>query len=275
MIASYYVNNDKVQSNMVFGGTHPDVIELPEAAKSKLAVEDIDFLTKHTNRKPTLGAHKWYILNHAETLSPQSQNKLLKTLEESQNGVRFILNASSLSSILSTIQSRCRIVKINPFSENEFQEAFWSEDKEVPSLVLSVAQGSLTRLDNFLQNPAHLEVFKTTLNALSLLTSSKAVLDCVVALTNTKADISEIIDYMEMIFRDCMVWDLGQRDLIALKESKDKIEQLANLYSALACEKILSFLLKVRRRKEFNANANSLLDNLIFTIAEYRIKYST
>lgn len=57
---------------------------------------------------PQFGLIRLGIITHAEALSFQAQNALLKLLEEPPEGVRIILFISRIESILPTILSRCR-----------------------------------------------------------------------------------------------------------------------------------------------------------------------
>ena len=60
-----------------------------------------------------------YIIDDADTMTREAQNCLLKTLEEPPEFANIILIGSNESSFLSTIKSRCTIIKFNPISDEQ------------------------------------------------------------------------------------------------------------------------------------------------------------
>ena len=97
---------------------HPDVSVL---GRSKVSVKDIRELTDSAYLSANEGVRKIFILEGMEKYNPQSQNALLKTLEEPPSGVVFIVTTASKSAILPTILSRCCVLtpKINGYAYHE------------------------------------------------------------------------------------------------------------------------------------------------------------
>ncbi|MCL2255949.1 MAG: DNA polymerase III subunit [Firmicutes bacterium] len=98
-------------------GSRIDINEFPKEAskdgEEKILVADIDALNSSITLKPVESEKKVYIINKAESMNVQSQNKLLKTLEEPPQNNVIILNCQSISTILKTIQSRCKTIHLN------------------------------------------------------------------------------------------------------------------------------------------------------------------
>ena len=69
-------------------------------------------LQKRLNTKPILSKYKFYIISPADALNLNSANKLLKTIEEPEEGIIGFLITSNLDLIINTIKSRCEIQKI-------------------------------------------------------------------------------------------------------------------------------------------------------------------
>jgi len=99
-------------------GSHPDITVL---GRTKVKVDDIRDLTESAYLSANEGYRKIYILEGMEKYNPQSQNALLKTLEEPPEGVVFIITAASKSSVLPTILSRCCVLtpKISGYAYHE------------------------------------------------------------------------------------------------------------------------------------------------------------
>ena len=101
---------------------YPDCKIYPEPGK-KFNAEAAVALIEDSAMRPTVGEKKLYIISSFEDCSPIVQNKLLKVIEEPPAGVGFILGATTLSPVLSTILSRVRLLEIAPFTQQQIFEA--------------------------------------------------------------------------------------------------------------------------------------------------------
>ena len=85
-------------------GTHPDCIFV--SGVEKTTVEDIKKIEDEAYLSSNEADSKVFILEDADEYNVQCQNKLLKIIEEPPKGVKFVLTASSVGSILPTVRSR-------------------------------------------------------------------------------------------------------------------------------------------------------------------------
>lgn len=90
---------------------NPDY-EILETSEKSIKVDQIRELQKDITKKPILGERKVYIISEANKLNVAAQNCLLKTLEEPPEYVTLILVASSVYSVIGTVRSRVKCVKI-------------------------------------------------------------------------------------------------------------------------------------------------------------------
>lgn len=74
--------------------------------------DDILYLQSQIKTKPILSDKKFYIIENADLMNDSAANKLLKTIEEPQEGIVGFLIAESPTTILPTIKSRCQIETI-------------------------------------------------------------------------------------------------------------------------------------------------------------------
>lgn len=103
--------NCKCRSCQSFdGGNHPDYFVINEDEVT-IKIEQIRDLTSKVIEQPIISNKKIYIINHADKMTVEAQNCLLKTLEEPPEFAVIILTTSNLNAILTTIKSRC--MKIN------------------------------------------------------------------------------------------------------------------------------------------------------------------
>ena len=104
-------------------GNHPDVIFVsPEDKKKSISVAQIRAIRTDAYIKPHMQGKKVFILNKCESLSEQSQNALLKILEEPPQNVIFILITESGDRLLDTIISRCVMLSLVPPETDECLE---------------------------------------------------------------------------------------------------------------------------------------------------------
>lgn len=90
----------------VMSGRHPDVTVISPQDR-KISVDDIRQVRLDANISPFEAECKVVIFQQAQTLNVQSQNALLKILEEPPRSVYFILTAPGAKLLLSTVDSRC------------------------------------------------------------------------------------------------------------------------------------------------------------------------
>ena len=96
-------------------GNNPDYEEIiPDG--NNIKIEQIRQMQRKIIESPIISSKKVYVLDDADTLTREAQNCLLKTLEEPPEFATIILIGSNESSFLSTIKSRCTILKFDNIS---------------------------------------------------------------------------------------------------------------------------------------------------------------
>lgn len=104
-------------------GASPDVIELdlPEGRKS-IGVDAVRGIKMAAHIRPNDLDCKFFLINHAEMLTKEAQNALLKLLEEPPKGVYILLLCTNVSALLPTIRSRAPVLRMQSFSADELTE---------------------------------------------------------------------------------------------------------------------------------------------------------
>ena len=97
--------NSKLENN-------PDFISIKTSEKA-IKVDEIRELQKDILKKPINGERKVYVIYEAYKLNLASQNCLLKTLEEPPTYITLILIAPSVYSVIGTVRSRVKAIKIS------------------------------------------------------------------------------------------------------------------------------------------------------------------
>lgn len=102
----------------VLEGRHPDVTVI-NAGEDKVGVDDIRKVRLDANISPFEAECKIVIFDGAQNLNVQSQNALLKILEEPPRSVYFILTAPSSKLLLQTVDSRCAKFSLGSLSAKD------------------------------------------------------------------------------------------------------------------------------------------------------------
>ncbi len=141
-------------------GTHPDLHRIhrglsryhpdPAVRARKATVLGIDvirhFLIERAGLFPSRGQAKVFLIPEAHLLSDESQNALLKTLEEPPDHTFLVLLASSVETMLPTTRSRCHLVRFKPLPTNFVEEALHKQHGAPPAaarFLAELSQGSL------------------------------------------------------------------------------------------------------------------------------------
>ena len=109
-IQSFAVANG-FESNLVYNDTHPDITYI-EYSNKKIPIADIRTKVVGTTFfSPRFANKKIYVIYDAVNLDVDTQNVLLKTLEEPKDFDIFFLVTTNASKLLEPIKSRCIIIR--------------------------------------------------------------------------------------------------------------------------------------------------------------------
>lgn len=126
---------------------HPDIFIIEkEKGSNFIKIERIREMIYQASLKPYEAKKKVFIVLDAEDMNEESSNAFLKLLEEPPQNQIFILTTSRISGILSTVLSRCRVIKFNLLSRSGIQNFLvtnCSFSKEEANLFSHMGMGSI------------------------------------------------------------------------------------------------------------------------------------
>ena len=107
--------------------THPDLL-LPSTKEKErtIKVDDLREIIRALSYHSSEGGRRVVLIENAQRMTPQSQNALLKSLEEPDGETTFLLTASGETGLLPTVRSRCRVVRVQPWSDQQIISALRS-----------------------------------------------------------------------------------------------------------------------------------------------------
>lgn len=106
--------NSCASCRQIDAGTSMDVIHMEKSGKTIYKVEDAAAMIERLGMG-SYGRHIIGVIDEADLLSESIQNKLLKTLEEPEEGAVIILATANRDNLLRTVRSRCNVVRISDF----------------------------------------------------------------------------------------------------------------------------------------------------------------
>lgn len=105
--------------------TNPDVLWIrQQEGKATVGVEEIRSVQEEISTAPQFGKYKILLFEHAEKMTVQAQNALLKTLEEPPSYIVMILISSNNALLLDTVKSRAVRVDFKRNTDEEVFKAF-------------------------------------------------------------------------------------------------------------------------------------------------------
>jgi DNA polymerase III subunit delta' len=112
----------------VHHGVHPDLTWVTPSGATEMLVGDIDQpVVAAASHTPFEARRRVFVIERAETMHEQSQNKMLKTLEEPASFAHLILLSSRPGKLLPTITSRCQHVRFDAAPPEELAATLEAE----------------------------------------------------------------------------------------------------------------------------------------------------
>ncbi|MGB1288352.1 MAG: ATP-binding protein, partial [Aggregatilineales bacterium] len=103
----------------LLSGNHPDMMYVEHDDRTgKIKVDMVRDLMQLLALKPYSSRYRIAILDDFDEAYPQAQDALLKTLEEPAPHAVLLLLAKSTEKVLSTITSRCQLIRLRPAPVN-------------------------------------------------------------------------------------------------------------------------------------------------------------
>ena len=213
-------------------------IKIIEPDGTLIKKQQILALQQAFSRSAIEGSKRVYIIRDADKMRSETANSMLKFLEEPDNNIMAILMTNNFNNLLSTIVSRCQVIRLNNDSNSssncEFDELVWN-------LIKSLEQNGI----------------KTIIKEQDLIFNS--------TVQKERDKFVVIFDKMINMYYDILKISSGNRDvvccnyldeftMIAKKNMQDKILNKINI------------LIDMKDRIKNNVNINLLIDDLIVNI---------
>jgi DNA polymerase III subunit delta' len=121
---------DTRRRTMLDPSPHPDLVWLSPRGAQHLVEEVRERVIRAAAYRPFEGGRRVFVVEAAEALRDESQNALLKTLEEPPEFAHLILLTAEPTALLETVASRCQPVDFAPLPFEAVAEALGGERDE-------------------------------------------------------------------------------------------------------------------------------------------------
>jgi DNA polymerase-3 subunit delta' len=134
---------------------HPDLVWLAPTGAQHMVEEVRERVIRAAAYRPFEGGKRVFVVEAAEAMRDESQNALLKTLEEPPEFVHLILLSSDSEGLLETVASRCQTIEFAPLPAEVLERELAAEaaSPDEAAAAARLAAGDLERARLLLSEP--------------------------------------------------------------------------------------------------------------------------
>lgn len=249
----------------------PDYINIyPDGSSIKIA--QIRKLQSDIVIKPHK-EYKIYIINHAEKMTVEAQNALLKTLEEPPHYAIMILVTSNKEALLDTIKSRCELIKFLPISQMDLKKYLMDTgiDEQRATVLATFSRGSIEKALELSQS-ADFAIMREDIQKYIQTMLDKniiEILDIPAEIDKYKGDIVNLLDMMINYFRDIMMSKENvDKSLIINADKIIFLQNMSRKISYSQVSKIIDIIEETKKKIRSNCNFNMSIQVMALNIYE-------
>lgn len=246
---------------------HPDLKIYPQ--KERLLVADSEEIVFESAVKPIFANRKVFIIRDIDKGMEAAQNKLLKTLEEPESNVYFILTTTNINLVLPTIRSRCVKTELGKLGEDDIKN--FIGNCEYPDLAFALSDGLIGKAEKLSHKKELYPLFESVFAVIARLKTSKEMLAYSKTISQFSSDSDLVFASFSLIMEDLLYIKGGNENSIRLKSYKEKLKSVQSEYTIKAIIEIRALIDKAVKEMMFNCNFIVVLENLILNILE--VKY--
>ena len=255
-------------SKLIDEENYSDCLFYPQNGK-KLSVEDAENIKEESLLSPIESDKKLFIISDFAEANAQTQNKLLKVLEEPPKGVIFLLGASSAFPVLTTVLSRTKKLEILSFDIKEtsaclkriYKDKF---DAQTLELCAATSGGNVGEAQNILDGGYYSTLIE---QAFSLALTSSDKLPYHVKSVGESKYKKQLISLLRLIYRDALLLksNPAQKNNLHLK-SDTRIQEVASVYTIPALLYAQEALTDAEKQITFNTVFSQCIELCISNI---------
>ena len=257
----------------VMSGNHPDLIYVKHEKPGSIGVDDVREQINDTIMiRPYSSYYKIYIVDEAEKMTVQSQNALLKTIEEPPSYAVIILITTNQEAFLPTILSRCVQMKLKPLKDFTIK-SYLTQNLHIPEkdadICAAFARGNLGKAIHLASSDEFKELFQKVMVLVKNVGTMdiSMLLDCIREMKEQNFDIGEVLDLMQLWYRDVLMFKVTKdMNLLIFKDEYKMINETGEEVDYAGLEAILAAIDTARTRLNANVNMELAMELLLLTM---------
>ena len=258
-------------------GSHPDYYELLPEVRGKstriIRIEAIREMQTAVSRSAVQAGRRVVLIDDADTMNEPAANSLLKTLEEPEGQVTFILIARDRSSLLDTIVSRCMPLAFGALSPAELLQELGKRQlaPEAAGKLALLADGSLGQALKLSQHGG-LDLRDDALQfllALPQLNMGRIWEEAAAKGEMERERLAEWVMYFNMFLRDMLLlYDDGASQLIYNADVREKLVQILPMFSPGTLFAMVQQTRELQHRLQANVNLRLQLEGFFIRLKD-------
>jgi DNA polymerase III subunit delta' len=273
LVEDYIPCDQCVNCKRIETGNHPD-FHLIEPDGLSIKKHQILELQEEFSKTGVESKQKVYMIVHADRITVNAANSLLKFLEEPHQQTYAILISEQVQKILPTILSRCQILTFTPLSPKHLIEKLIADGVE-PSAAPLLAQltNNIEEALELSQNDWFAQAQKIVVKLYEVLRRNS--LEALVSLQDNwfehfkeKEQLDRGLDLLLLIYKDLLYIQLGKETQVVFQKEKDRLQQYALQTSGRRLAEQMTAILESKRKLHANMNHQLLMEQLVLKLQE-------
>lgn len=241
----------------------------PEAQGKDIKIDQIKEMSKQMQYAPVLSSQKVCIIDHAEKMTVEAANSLLKLLEEPPVGRLFVLISSQAENILPTILSRVIKIRFGNLEPQETAEILCKHQiTENVDVLAALAENSPGKAIMMAEQEA-VKKREVVLGILSELPQAKPVYFISTQRWVEKTEKTVMLLYLELIItvlRDMLLVKVEVAQYIRHKDIEDEIKKLAAKWQVKSLKKAVNEAIAAEASLKANVGAKAVFETLMLKL---------
>ena len=239
-------------------------LKIIETDSNVIKKEQLLELQSDFSRSSLEGDYRIYIIKDCDKMNKQASNCLLKFLEEPVEGVIAILLTNNYSKILSTIVSRCQVVRLNNIMK--------LSDKSTLENFALVSCDNKDLFSQFMKDETKEELINAVISFLDYFEEN--TLDILLYMKNlwynkfqTREDTRLALMLIVYFYYDVLKYKISNNEYFFC-DRVDFIKKCANFNSTEDILKKINIVSNAYEMISYNLNTNLLLDDMVIRLGD-------